>query len=132
MRALTKRDLRRARVRTWSVPPRVVPIGTCVLLPAAASRDGSATAGRREAGDRRVGGDRPAPTLAGLVHGGGPRLVAGGLVGRSAGGRPLRLTVSGNPASHRRVLVVGCIHGTECAGTAIARRVLAARQAVRR
>ena len=40
--------------------------------------------------------------------------------GRSQGYRPIRLLERGNPHS-RRVLVVGCIHGTECAGRAVVR-----------
>ena len=45
-------------------------------------------------------------------------------LGRSARGRPLRVVELGNPDSDRSVLVVGCIHGTECAGTAITRRLV--------
>jgi hypothetical protein len=41
-------------------------------------------------------------------------------LGRSERGRPIRLLELGNPAG-ARVLVVGCIHGTECAGRAIVR-----------
>ena len=40
-------------------------------------------------------------------------------VGRSVQGRLLRVVVRGNPASPRRILVFGCIHGNECAGAAI-------------
>jgi protein MpaA len=64
------------------------------------------------------------PALAPLLRGHGPRLVAGVPVGRSARGRPIRVTASGDPAAATHVLVVGCIHGTECAGRAVARRVL--------
>jgi protein MpaA len=42
------------------------------------------------------------------------------LIGRSTDGRPIRITERGNPHS-RRILVIGCIHGTECAGRAIVR-----------
>jgi protein MpaA len=63
------------------------------------------------------------PALARLTRLMGPRLIAGVPAGRSARGRPLRVTASGDPAAPRRVLVVGCIHGTECAGMAVARRV---------
>jgi protein MpaA len=45
-----------------------------------------------------------------------PRRV---LLGRSVDGRPIRAVRLGDPASKQRVLVVGCIHGDECAGTAI-------------
>jgi protein MpaA len=44
--------------------------------------------------------------------------------GRSAGGRPLRVIGLGNRSSARSVLVVGCIHGDECAGTAVTRHLL--------
>jgi len=44
--------------------------------------------------------------------------------GRSAGGRPLRVVGLGNRSSDRSVLVVGCIHGDECAGTAVTRHLL--------
>lgn len=40
-------------------------------------------------------------------------------VGRSYDGRPIRAWRIGNPRSSRRILVVGCIHGSECAGTAV-------------
>ena len=52
---------------------------------------------------------------------GDPRQV----FGRSAEGRPLRVLAAGEPRDARRVLVFGCIHGTECAGMAVT-RVLAA------
>jgi murein peptide amidase A len=45
-------------------------------------------------------------------------------LGRSAQGRALRVVELGNPAAKRSVLVVGCIHGTECAGTAVANRLI--------
>ena len=43
------------------------------------------------------------------------------LLGRSAEGRPIRVTELGDPDESRKVLVVGCIHGNEPAGIAIAR-----------
>jgi murein peptide amidase A len=49
------------------------------------------------------------------------------IVGRSARGRAIRLAELGDRTSEREVLVVGCIHGTECAGTRIARRLESAR-----
>src|SRR6266487_672308 len=42
------------------------------------------------------------------------------LLGRSEGGRQIVAVRAGNPQGPR-VLVVGCIHGTECAGIAVAR-----------
>lgn len=47
------------------------------------------------------------------------------LFGRSALGRPLRALEVGDPRAARRVLVIGCIHGNECAGVAITRRLAA-------
>ena len=55
-----------------------------------------------------------------LVVSGGTRKV---LLGRSVDGRPIVGYEIGNPASSRRELVVGCIHGNETAGIAIARRL---------
>ena len=46
------------------------------------------------------------------------------VLGRSVEGRPIRVWRIGNPRSHRHVLVVGCIHGDECAGMAITVRLL--------
>jgi protein MpaA len=45
------------------------------------------------------------------------------LLGRSVDGRPIVAHQVGNPASSRRELVVGCIHGDERAGIAVARRL---------
>jgi protein MpaA len=42
------------------------------------------------------------------------------LLGRSSDGRPIVAIRAGDPAGPR-LLVVGCIHGTECAGIAVAR-----------
>jgi protein MpaA len=44
---------------------------------------------------------------------------------RSQLGRPIRIWRIGNPQARRRVLVVGCIHGDECAGKAVTARLLA-------
>ncbi len=43
------------------------------------------------------------------------------VLGRSVEGRPIRATEIGDPRSPRRLLVVGCVHGNEPAGMAIAR-----------
>jgi protein MpaA len=47
-------------------------------------------------------------------------------VGHSVDGRTIRPVVLGSPTAAHRMLVVGCIHGNECAGVAIARRLVAA------
>jgi protein MpaA len=43
------------------------------------------------------------------------------VIGRSVAGRPIRLTELGRTGARPVVLVVGCIHGDECAGSAVAR-----------
>jgi murein peptide amidase A len=52
-------------------------------------------------------------------------LVAAALVapGHSVQGRAIQVLERGNPQAAERVLVVGCIHGNECAGIAIVRRL---------
>jgi murein peptide amidase A len=45
------------------------------------------------------------------------------LLGRSLEGRLIPAIELGDPASARRALVVGCVHGNECAGIAILRRL---------
>lgn len=49
------------------------------------------------------------------------------ILGRSVRGRPIIGTEVGDPASPRKVLVVGCVHGNECAGEAITSRLLTLR-----
>lgn len=43
------------------------------------------------------------------------------LLGRSVRGRPLRAVELGDPASRVKMVIVGCIHGDECAGIAVVR-----------
>ena len=54
----------------------------------------------------------------------GPRMGAGALLGRSARGRPIRVTAFGNWAERPKLLVVGCIHGDECEGRRVVERVI--------
>jgi protein MpaA len=54
----------------------------------------------------------------------GPRVQTFPL-GHSSLGRPIHITAFGNTRAGRRMLVVGCIHGTECAGTAAVGRLTA-------
>jgi hypothetical protein len=42
-----------------------------------------------------------------------------GVVGHSASGRPIRLRQLGDPSIAGKVLIFGCIHGDECAGSKI-------------
>lgn len=46
------------------------------------------------------------------------------VLGRSVEGRPIRAWRIGNPRSPRRVLVVGCVHGNECAGMGVTQRLV--------
>ena len=51
-----------------------------------------------------------------------PLAIAAVLIaGHSAQGRPVVAPQRGDPAGAERVLVVGCIHGTECAGMRVVR-----------
>ncbi|MGH3091467.1 MAG: M14 family zinc carboxypeptidase [Gaiellaceae bacterium] len=50
------------------------------------------------------------------------------LLGYSVQDRPIRVHRLGNFASPRRILVVGCIHGNECAGLEITRRLVQGRR----
>jgi murein peptide amidase A len=45
-------------------------------------------------------------------------------IGHSVDGRPIKAFVIGDPRRPRPVLVVGCIHGDETAGIAVARRLV--------
>jgi murein peptide amidase A len=45
----------------------------------------------------------------------------GEVIGESVRGRSIRLVEVGDPGSRRNILVVGCIHGNECAGIAVSR-----------
>jgi murein endopeptidase len=51
----------------------------------------------------------------------GPDPQRGVRIGRSARGQPIRAFRAGDTTSRTRALVVGCIHGNECAGTAVTR-----------
>lgn len=45
------------------------------------------------------------------------------VIGRSTKNRSITARRLGDPSSHHKVLVVGCIHGNECAGKAVIRRL---------
>lgn len=49
----------------------------------------------------------------------GNLLMRTGIAGRSAEGRPIRLTQYGDPALSGELLVFGCIHGDECAAAGV-------------
>jgi murein peptide amidase A len=65
-------------------------------------------------------------TLAALALGAAPQAETRQL-GRSWEGRPIEVARVGDPRAEPRVLVVGCIHGNECAGLAVTRLLLRAR-----
>lgn len=46
-------------------------------------------------------------------------------IGESREGRPIGLVRAGDPEGSRSVLVVGCVHGDECAGRVVAERLAA-------
>ena len=46
------------------------------------------------------------------------------ILGATTDGRPVRAWRIGNPKSPRRILLVGCIHGNECAGMAVTQRLV--------
>ncbi|MET0260217.1 MAG: M14 family zinc carboxypeptidase, partial [Gaiellaceae bacterium] len=49
--------------------------------------------------------------------------AAAHLVGHSVQGRRIVAYEVGDPAAARKVLVVGCLHGNECAGIAVVNRL---------
>ena len=51
----------------------------------------------------------------------GPDPPTRGRLGRSTQGREIEAVRVGDPEASQRMLVVGCIHGNECAGTAVTR-----------
>jgi protein MpaA len=54
-----------------------------------------------------------------------PPVVRRMVLGHSTQGRPIIAFRLGDPTSETKILVVGCIHGNECAGTSIARALTA-------
>jgi predicted deacylase len=74
-------------------------------------------------GDEMTGGLTAAIVLALALPGGAAAAPRSVLLGRSVDGRPIVAFELGDPHAARRVLVVGCIHGNEPAGIAVARRL---------
>jgi murein peptide amidase A len=64
----------------------------------------------------------PAP-VAGAPPAGAQQAGEVQVVGRSVLGRPIGVQAIGDPAATRTVLVVGCVHGDECAGRAVVTRL---------
>ena len=73
--------------------------------------------------------------LAAAAHAGAVNATAGAdatvrrtvLLGRSVDGRPITAVQTGDPDTRGKTLVVGCIHGNECAGIPIAERLISTR-----
>lgn len=47
------------------------------------------------------------------------------VIGHSVRGRPITVTLKGDPTAPARVLVIGCVHGNEPAGVRVAQRLIA-------
>jgi len=67
------------------------------------------------AGHSALGPPRKQPADPGVVH--------DSLLGRSLLGRRIAIFERGDPTAARRILVIGCIHGNEQAGIAVAKRL---------
>ena len=67
-----------------------------------------------------------APERSPLRPSASPPVVRRMVLGHSTQGRLVIAFRLGDPTSETKILVVGCIHGNECAGTAIARALIAA------
>ena len=59
------------------------------------------------------------------THPGDPTVHRTIILGHSVDGRPITAVETGDPDTQRKTLVVGCIHGNECAGIAVADRLAA-------
>jgi len=95
------------------------PIACLAVMALAASAPACAGAERPEASDR--GTSRSVPSTSQTP----PVRRRTEVLGRSSLRRPIHAVELGAPEAERTVLVVGCIHGTECAGRAVIRRLLA-------
>lgn len=59
------------------------------------------------------------PVVLGCLAGAGPVLARRVVIGTSVNGRPIVAWSFGPDRARRKILVVGCIHGNECAGLSI-------------
>jgi len=112
----------RQPARSEQFTPGAALRGGLAFLAAVALAASAAACGGPEhpnADDREKGARAPSTSQAAPLH----RRTE--VLGRSSLGRPIHAVELAVPEAERVVLVVGCIHGTECAGTAIARRLLA-------
>src|SRR5688572_9973385 len=87
---------------------------------------GEHSSGRAALGLAAAGATLAAAALiASAPPAGGETVVGASTYGFSVRGRPLRVLELRDRRATRRVLVVGCIHGNECAGRSITRRLAA-------
>jgi protein MpaA len=89
-----------------------------VAVDGAGENRGVRATAHRESGSNRTGDARSVSLIS--------RVLPPHALGRSAKGRQIKISVFGNRRTDRKILVVGCIHGTECAGQAIVRALTSA------
>jgi protein MpaA len=112
---VSDRLIRRLTVASILLVPLLVAVG----IRAATADEGSHSGPLRHASPHVIG-RYPSQEL-----GASPPIVRRLVLGHSVLGRPVVAFHLGDPMSRTKVLVVGCIHGDECAGTAIARSLIA-------
>lgn len=117
------------RTRGCNARRAILPAGAAIALAVALS--GERPAAPASAASPAVAGSADAPLRAGGAGTATRRAESRRrteVIGRSVLGRPIRALRVGDPHAARRVLVVGCMHGNECAGRAVT-TVLARRPA---
>jgi protein MpaA len=101
---------------------RLIALGVLVVVTVGAYAGAVDRAGEhrgvRASSDRELGSNRAYGSSSVSVI---PRVLPPHDLGRSTKGRPIKVTLFGNRRSDWKMLVVGCIHGNECAGQAIVR-----------
>ncbi len=103
----------------WFFVASVVPLIVVVGLRSATAGEAGRPDGSDGSLDVRPGG-RWLPQLSATAP-----VIRRMVLGHSVLGRPIIAFHLGDPGSQTSILVVGCIHGDECAGTAIARALVA-------
>jgi murein peptide amidase A len=105
----------------------VLALGTAAVTGARLDRQNTAPSAKptrtvaKHSGERRATTQSEHQVALGSVRGFRRETIS---VGRSALGRPLEVVAFGESDAARKVVLVGCIHGTECAGTAVVRRLV--------
>ncbi|MEO8425104.1 MAG: DUF2817 domain-containing protein [Actinomycetota bacterium] len=102
-------------------------VGWMLLVPLLlAAEPSAATAIEGSRSDRHVDVGRSVMRARSWLLSASPPVVRRMVLGHSVLGRPIIAFRLGDPESQTTILVVGCIHGNECAGIAIARSLIAA------